>query len=99
MGVEWMGLDSEALDGTVKTVAKESIVALSFECGSAYEVCGLREMLRICLRIGGLLKHLLLFPEGKVEGGGSGGWHHCPRFHSSKSSWRLSRRLFVLQVY
>ena len=37
MGVEWMGSESEALDVTVKRVAKESIVV------SVYEVCGSRD--------------------------------------------------------
>ena len=70
-----MGSDSEALDGTVKTVAKKSIVALSFKCGSAYEVCGLREMLRPkdLSEFQGPTQALHLFLEGKMEGGGSGG--------------------------
>ena len=60
-----MNSDLEALDGTVKTVAKESTVALSFEGGSAYEVCGLREMLRICLSFRGLLKLSFYFSKAK----------------------------------
>ena len=37
MGAEWMGSESEALDVTVKRVAKESIVV------SVYELCGSRD--------------------------------------------------------